>query len=34
MHSCCMLEYETLYELFVNLKVPNNPTMNWFNFAY
>ncbi len=34
MHDCPMLEYETMYELFVNLKVPINPTMNWFDSIY
>ncbi len=28
-----MLEYETFYELFVNLGVPNNPTIHWFDNA-
>jgi hypothetical protein len=28
-----MLEYETLHELFVSLRVPSNPTMHWFDFA-
>jgi hypothetical protein len=28
-----MLEYEKMYNLFANLKVPNNPNMHWFNFA-
>jgi hypothetical protein len=31
-HGCPMLEYETLYELFVSLGVRNNPTMHWSNF--
>jgi hypothetical protein len=26
-----MLKYETMYELFANLKVPNNPNMHWSN---
>jgi len=26
-----MLEYKSLYELFVNLQVSNNPTMDWSN---
>ncbi len=30
-HGCPMLEYESLYELFVNLQVPNNPTMHQSN---
>jgi hypothetical protein len=27
-HGCAMLEYETMYELFASLGVPNNPTMH------
>jgi hypothetical protein len=27
-HGCLMLEHETMYELFVSLSVPNNPTMH------
>ncbi len=27
-----MLEYETMYDLFASLKVPNNPNMHWFDF--
>jgi hypothetical protein len=27
-HGHPMLEYETMYELFANLGVPNNPTMH------
>jgi hypothetical protein len=32
-HGRPMLEYETLYELFASLGVPNNPTMHWSNFV-
>jgi hypothetical protein len=32
-HGHSMLEYETLHELFVSLRVPSNPTMHWFDFA-
>jgi hypothetical protein len=28
-----MLEYETTYDLFINLKVPNNLNMHWSGFA-
>jgi hypothetical protein len=30
-HGRPMLEYESLYELFVNLQVFNNPTMHWYD---
>jgi hypothetical protein len=30
-HGCPMLEYESLYELFVSLQVFNNPTMHWYD---
>jgi hypothetical protein len=30
-HGCLMLEYETMYDLFASLKVPNNPCMHWSN---
>jgi hypothetical protein len=33
MHGCPMLGYETIYELFVNLKVFNNLTIHWLDFA-
>jgi hypothetical protein len=26
-----MLEYESLYELFKSLGIPNNPSMHWFD---
>jgi hypothetical protein len=28
-----MLEYEAMYDLFANLKVPNNLNMHWSDFA-
>ncbi len=30
-HDHPVLEYETIYDLFVSLKVPNNLSMHWFN---
>jgi hypothetical protein len=33
MHGCPMLGYETIYALFVNLKVFNNLTIHWLDFA-
>jgi len=30
-HSRLMLEYESLYEFFKSLNVPNNPSMHWFD---
>jgi len=34
MHGCHVLGYETIYELFVNLKVFNNLTIHWLDFAH
>ncbi len=31
--GCPMLGYETIYQLFVNLKVFNNLTIHWLGFA-
>jgi hypothetical protein len=31
-HGYPMLEYEKMYDLLANLKVLDNPNMNWFNF--
>jgi hypothetical protein len=28
-HGWPMLEYESLYALFVSLGIPNNPSMHW-----
>jgi hypothetical protein len=30
-HGHPMLEYESFYELFKSLNVPNNPSMHWFD---
>jgi hypothetical protein len=30
-HNHPMFEYETFYELFANLGVPNNLTIHWFD---
>jgi len=32
-HGRPTLEYEMMYDLFANLKVPNNPNMHWPNVA-
>jgi len=29
LHGCLMLKYESLYELFKSINVPNNPSMHW-----
>jgi hypothetical protein len=32
-HGCPMLEFESIYELFRSLNVPNNLSMHWFDNA-